>query len=491
MVTSTTTAMPPLRPRRGHLVDERLLGLPLQRLVEREHDVGAALRRRPRACGVGMSRPCWIALDDDGAGRPCSSDVVQGLEAEEPDAVAADLADERSARAGPPGTARADSGTKPMPARSRLRTFATTHRRRRVREVLPVRELELAVHQAPQQLILVHVQHRRELRRVHDRIQHLGAGRRRPSKARSTSRDRGRRDRRSCRAAASTVSVCPRLVQRHQPVAVAAQHLELRHSEQRARRRRRSPRRRTPRAGAPGSARRGSGTSGPRAASHAEGALRRASFGRARVPGGRRGGGGRALTVRRRASLQERSWGSGAVRASSVLAPKSGAFGVSSCTSRERTHAQLRGLRRDRRRRRRFVDFGRAAARTARCSLVSWLSSLSSWNADCTANTWNATSRNIDAAEIARDTEHGEPRPPAPAQHRRATASVRRGGAAAPGARRTHPPDARPAGTLDTVGCGHDPVSPCALRRVGQSLDHAQTDALGPPVGGHLVCTRP
>ncbi len=45
----------------------------------------------------------------------------------------------------------------------------------------------------------------------------------------------------------------------------------------------------------------------------------------------------------------------------------------------------------------------------------------------------------------------------------------------------------RDLGNLYTVGCSHED----GLGRVGQSLDRAQTDALGPPVGGHPVCTRP
>lgn len=42
----------------------------------------------------------------------------------------------------------------------------------------------------------------------------------------------------------------------------------------------------------------------------------------------------------------------------------------------------------------RNISFSRAASERSR-------SSLSSWNDDCTANTWNVTSRNIDSAEIA------------------------------------------------------------------------------------------
>ena len=50
---------------RLHLVEQRVLGLPLQVLVERQHDVGAALRVDPRLLRVGDVVTQRVLLDDE------------------------------------------------------------------------------------------------------------------------------------------------------------------------------------------------------------------------------------------------------------------------------------------------------------------------------------------------------------------------------------------------------------------------------------------
>ena len=244
--TSTTTAMPPFAPRRRHLVDQRLLGLPLQRLVEREHDVGAALGVSISCVAVfGMSRPCWSCSTTSLPGLPREQRVVLVLEAVEPGAVAADLADERPGERARRVLPRrlgheADAGQVEL---ADLRDDVVADA---VREVAGTRTACPTA--ASRRSCFAHVQDRRERGRVHDRVEHVlrvGVHRR---AARSTSRGRGRCGRRSCRAARATAIVLHGLLQRRQPVAVAAQHLELRRRGPRARRRRRSRARCTRRA---------------------------------------------------------------------------------------------------------------------------------------------------------------------------------------------------------------------------------------------------
>ena len=118
-VTSTTAAMPPM-PGSRHLVDERLLGLPLERFVE----------RAPRRCRVAPLlvagraadlEPLVVTLDDELAGLAREPGVVEVFETVE--ATAADVADDRP-RDRP--VSRGGSGTKSTPARWSLRTSATT-----------------------------------------------------------------------------------------------------------------------------------------------------------------------------------------------------------------------------------------------------------------------------------------------------------------------------------------------------------------------------
>ncbi len=84
-----------VRPGRLDLVEQRVLRLPLQVLVDREHHVGPALGRDARLLRVGDVVAEWVLLDDELAGLAGEQRVVLLLDARQAGPVGPDLTDHR------------------------------------------------------------------------------------------------------------------------------------------------------------------------------------------------------------------------------------------------------------------------------------------------------------------------------------------------------------------------------------------------------------
>ena len=229
VVTSTTAAMPPFALRRRHLVDERLLGLPLQRFVERQDEVGTAAGFDLVGGGVGNVEALLIALDDELAVLARQQLVVEILEpvaAFAAGTLTADVTDQRAGErvGGIPARRLGHESDAGQLELLHGGNDAVAH------SPSDVHEVEVRVGESREKGLPVDVQDRRELGRVGDvvgDVLRIGVDRRQLDRHREVTavaiEDRAALRRQRHRLLG--------LVERHLPVAIAAQHLELRDAE--------------------------------------------------------------------------------------------------------------------------------------------------------------------------------------------------------------------------------------------------------------------